>query len=47
MCYVSSAIIGVRIPKELKDKVNRYGVKIGEVVRKVLEDEVRRRTLKG
>lgn len=31
---MGSVTISVRIPKELKDKVDRYGVRISEVVRK-------------
>ncbi len=42
---VGSVTISVRIPKELKEKIDRYGVRISEVVRKALEEEVRRREL--
>jgi len=37
--------ISVRIPRELKKKIDSYGIKISEVVRKALEEEVRRREL--
>lgn len=37
-----STVISAKIPKDLKQKVKRYGVKIGEVVRKALEEEVKR-----
>jgi len=42
---MGSVTISVRIPRELKEKIDRYGVKISEVVRKALEEEVRRREL--
>jgi len=42
---VGSVTISVRIPKELKEKIDRYGVRVSEVVRKALEEEVRRREL--
>jgi antitoxin CcdA len=42
---MGSVTVSVRIPRELKDKVDRYGVKISEVVRRALEEEVRRREL--
>ena len=35
--------ISVRIPTGLKDDLKRYGIKISEVTRKALEEEVRRR----
>ncbi|MGH9909964.1 MAG: hypothetical protein ACRD32_04930 [Nitrososphaerales archaeon] len=37
-----STVISAKIPKNLKEKAKRYGVKIGEVVRKALEEEVKR-----
>ena len=42
---MGSVTISVRIPKELKEKIDRYGVRVSEVVRKALEEEVRRREL--
>jgi len=42
---VGSVTISVRIPKELKEKIDRYCVRVSEVVRKALEEEVRRREL--
>ena len=41
-----SITITVRIPRELKEKVNRYRIKVSEVVRKALEREVEERTRK-
>ena len=42
---MNSVTISVRIPRELKKKIDSYGIKISEVVRKALEEEVRRREL--
>ena len=42
---MSSVTISVRISKKLKEKIDRYGIKISEVVRKVLEEEVRKKEL--
>ncbi|MEM1998095.1 MAG: type II toxin-antitoxin system CcdA family antitoxin [Candidatus Bathyarchaeia archaeon] len=43
---MSDVVISVRVPRELKKELKRHGVKISEVVRKALEEEVRRRKLK-
>ncbi len=40
-----SITITVRIPRELKEKVNRYRIKVSEVVRKALEKEVEKKEL--
>lgn len=37
--------ISVKVPADLKEKITRYGVKTGEVVRNALQAEVRRRQL--
>lgn len=37
------SVITVRVPKELKDGLKRYGIEVSEIARKALEDEVRRR----
>jgi len=37
-----SIVISAKVPKDLKQRAKRYGVKIGEVVRRALEEEVRR-----
>jgi hypothetical protein len=37
------SVISVRIPKELKADLKRYGIEVSEVTRKALEEEVRRR----
>jgi len=42
---MNSVTITVRIPKELKEELSRYGIKVSSVVRKALEEEVRRRKL--
>ena len=42
---MSSVTISVRIPKELKEKIDKHRIKVSDVVRKALEDEVKRREL--
>jgi post-segregation antitoxin (ccd killing protein) len=37
-----STVISAKVPKNLKQKAKRYGLKIGVLVRKALEEEVRR-----
>ena len=44
MYYVNSVTISVKISKKLKEKIDKYGIKISEVVRKVLEEEVREKS---
>ncbi len=41
-----STVISAKIPKHLKQKAKRYGLKIGELVRRALEEEVRRLEVK-
>ncbi len=43
MSYVT---IAVRIPRELKELLDRYGIDLGEVIRRALEHEVKRRIVK-
>ncbi len=38
-----SDTITVRVPRELKEAVRRYRIRVGDVVRRALEEEVRRR----
>jgi len=51
MYYLGGGIIAdyvtvsAKIPRRLKDLLDLYGVKIGPVVRRALEEEVRRRAL--
>ena len=40
-----SAIVSVRIPKELKDEIKKYGINISHVVRKALEEELRKKKI--
>lgn len=40
---MSSVNISVRIPRRLKEELSKYGVKVSEVVRRALEEEVERR----
>jgi len=37
------SIITVRVPTELKENLNRYGIEVSKVAREALEEEVRRR----
>jgi len=39
---MNSVTISARIPRELKEKLDRYGIKISDVIRRALEEEVRR-----
>ena len=38
-----SATISVRVPKKLKEEIERYKIKVSELVRKFLEEEIRKR----
>ena len=38
-----SSVITVRVPRELKEELRRYGVEVSEVTRRALEGEVRER----
>ena len=40
-----SATISVRIPKELKEEIKKYGINISHVVRKALEEELRKKKI--
>jgi len=40
-----SVNITVRIPRKLKEELRKYGIKISEVVRRALEEEVERRKM--
>lgn len=42
MGYVT---ISAKIPRRLKELIDRYGIKPGPTIRKALEDEVKRRML--
>ncbi len=44
MKYVT---VSAKIPVELKKLLDKYGVKPGPIIRKALEEEVRRRALKS
>jgi len=46
-CTMNSVTITVRLPKELKDKLSRYEVEVSKVVRKALEEEIKRRKLES
>jgi len=36
-----SIVVSAKIPEELKKKADKYGVKIGKLVRNVLEERIR------
>ena len=40
-----STVVSAKIPEELKKKADKYGVKIGKLVREVLEEKIR--TIEG
>jgi post-segregation antitoxin (ccd killing protein) len=40
-----SVTISVRIPKELKGGIKKYGINISHVVRKALEEELRKKKI--
>ncbi len=42
MGYVT---VSAKIPRELKELLDRYGIRPGPVIRRALEEEVRRRML--
>ncbi len=42
---MSMVVVSVRIPKELKMKAKNYGIKISEILRRALEEEIRKREL--
>ncbi|ADI31633.1 hypothetical protein [Staphylothermus hellenicus] len=42
---MTSVTVSARIPRRLKEKLDRYGIKISEVIRRALEEEVKRREL--
>ncbi len=40
-----SVVVSVRVPRELKEEAERLGIRVSEVLRRALEEEVRRRRL--
>ena len=40
-----STVVSAKIPEELKKKADKYGVKIGKLLREVLEEKIR--TIEG
>ncbi len=45
MVYTLSVVISVRIPKKLKKEAEELGIEIPDLLRKALEEEVRKRKL--
>ncbi|AHC51998.1 hypothetical protein SUSAZ_08685 [Sulfolobus acidocaldarius SUSAZ] len=37
--------VSAKVPRELKELMDKYGIKPGPVIRKALEEEVRRRAI--
>lgn len=44
-CPMSYVTVSAKIPQELKRLLDKYGIKPGPIIRKALEEEVRRRML--
>jgi len=42
---VSYVTVSAKIPKKLKELLSRYGIKPGPVIRRALEEEVKKRML--
>ena len=42
---MSQVTVSAKIPRRLKELLDRYGIKPGPVIRRALEEEVRRRML--
>jgi len=42
---MASTTVSVKVPKELKEELERYGVDINEVIRRALEEELKRMKL--
>jgi len=40
-----STVITVRVPSEIKEKLRKYGVRVSDVVRKSLEEEIEKKRL--
>ncbi len=40
---LDSVTISVRISRQLREKIKKYGIRVSEVVRKALEEEIKRR----
>ena len=45
MAVVGYVTVSAKIPRRLKELLDRYGIKPGPVIRRALEEEVRRRLL--
>lgn len=43
ICLLMSAVISVRVRRELKEEAERLGINLREVVERALEEEVERR----
>lgn len=45
MAVVGYVTVSAKIPRRLKELLDRYGIKPGPVIRRALEEEVRKRLL--
>jgi antitoxin CcdA len=43
--YGASIYISTKIPKQLKEKIHKFKIKPSEILRKALEDEVKKREM--
>jgi hypothetical protein len=42
---VGYVTVSAKIPKKLKELLDRYGIKLGPIIRRALEEEVKKRIL--
>jgi len=42
---VSYVTVSAKIPRRVKELLDRYGIKVGPVIRRALEEEVKRRII--
>ncbi len=42
---METVVLTVRVPEKLKKELKRYGINVSEVVRRALEEEIRRKKL--
>jgi len=44
---LTQVVVSAKIPKRLKDEIDRLGIKVSEVIRRALVEEVMRRKLEA
>lgn len=47
MFILTQVVVSAKIPKRLKDEIDRLGIKVSEVIRRALVEEVMRRKLEA